>query len=49
MRNGAWPLANLIGLLGVTVGLASGALGVVIAVLEEEQLQVLFCITRNGK
>jgi ABC-2 type transport system permease protein len=41
---GAWPLANVIGLLGVTVGLASGALGelaAVVAVL----LQVLFCIT----
>ena len=38
---GAWPLANVIGLLGVTVGLARGALGVLIAVL----LQVLFCIT----
>ena len=29
---GAWPVANLIGLLGVTVGLARGALGVLIAV-----------------
>jgi ABC-2 type transport system permease protein len=41
---GAWPLANVIGLLGVTVGLASGGLGelaAVVAVL----LQVLFCIT----
>jgi ABC-2 type transport system permease protein len=41
---GAWPLANVIGLLGVTVGLARGALGVLIAVLAV-LLQVLFCIT----
>jgi ABC-2 type transport system permease protein len=40
---GAWPLANLIGLLGVTVGLASGAFGVVVAVVATA-LQVLFCI-----
>jgi ABC-2 type transport system permease protein len=40
---GAWPLANVIGLLGVTVGLASGALGVVVAVIAVA-LQVLFCI-----
>jgi ABC-2 type transport system permease protein len=40
---GAWPLANVIGLLGVTVGLARGALGVLIAVLAV-LLQVLFCI-----
>jgi ABC-2 type transport system permease protein len=40
---GAWPLANVIGLLGVTVGLASGGLGVVVAVLAVV-LQVLFCI-----
>jgi ABC-2 type transport system permease protein len=41
---GAWPLANVLGLLGVTVGLAHGVLGeltAVVAVL----LQVLFCIT----
>jgi ABC-2 type transport system permease protein len=41
---GAWPLANVLGLLGVTVGLAHGALGelaAAVAVL----LQVLFCIT----
>src|SRR5215469_7022112 len=38
---GAWPLANLVGLLGVTVGLARGALGVLVAVA----LQVLFCMT----
>jgi ABC-2 type transport system permease protein len=41
---GAWPAANVIGLLGVTVGLAHGALGVLIAVLAV-LLQVLFCIT----
>jgi len=41
---GAWPLANVLGLLGVTIGLAHGALGVVIAVLAV-LLQVLFCIT----
>ncbi len=40
---GAWPLANVIGLLGVTVGLASGALGEVVAVVAVA-LQVLFCI-----
>jgi len=40
---GAWPLANVIGLLGVTVGLARGGAGVVIAVLAV-LLQVLFCI-----
>jgi ABC-2 type transport system permease protein len=41
---GAWPLANVLGLLGVTVGLASGAFGVLVAVLAV-LLQVLFCIT----
>jgi ABC-2 type transport system permease protein len=41
---GAWPAATLIGLLGVTVGLARGALGVLIA-LVAVLLQVLFCIT----
>jgi ABC-2 type transport system permease protein len=41
---GAWPLANLLGLLGVTVGLASGALGLFVALLAV-LLQVLFCIT----
>src|ERR1700722_11359428 len=41
---GAWPAANLIGLLGVTVGLAHGALGLLIAVVAVV-LQVLFCIT----
>jgi ABC-2 type transport system permease protein len=40
---GAWPLANVIGLLGVTVGLASGPLGVTVAVVAVV-LQVLFCI-----
>ncbi len=40
---GAWPLANLVGLLGVTVGLAGGVLGVPIA-LVAVVLQVLFCI-----
>jgi len=41
---GAWPLANLIGLLGVTVGLAHGALAIIIAVLAV-LLELLFCIT----
>src|SRR5215469_11031690 len=41
---GAWPVANVLGLLGVTVGLASGSLGVFVAVLAV-LLQVLFCIT----
>jgi ABC-2 type transport system permease protein len=41
---GVWPLANLIGLLGVTVGLARGPLGLLFAVLAV-LLQVLFCIT----
>ena len=40
---GAWPLANVIGLLGVTVGLARGALGLIVAVIAVG-LQVLFCI-----
>ena len=40
---GFWPLANVIGLLGVTVGLASGGLGVTVAVAAVV-LQVLFCI-----
>ena len=40
---GFWPLANVIGLLGVTVGLASGAFGVFVAVVAVV-LQVLFCI-----
>jgi ABC-2 type transport system permease protein len=40
---GAWPVANVIGLLGVTVGLATGGLGVLFAVLAVV-LQVLFCI-----
>jgi ABC-2 type transport system permease protein len=41
---GAWPLANLIGLLGVTIGLARGVAGLLIAVIAVV-LQVLFCIT----
>jgi ABC-2 type transport system permease protein len=40
---GFWPLANVVGLLGVTVGLASGAFGVIVAVVAVV-LQVLFCI-----
>jgi ABC-2 type transport system permease protein len=40
---GAWPLANLLGLLGVTVGLAAGVPGLLIA-LVAVALQVLFCI-----
>jgi ABC-2 type transport system permease protein len=39
---GAWPAANLLGLLGVTVGLAHG-LGVLVAFIAVI-LQVLFCI-----
>src|SRR6516165_4541983 len=41
---GAWPLANVVGLLGVTIGLAHGVLGELAAVLAV-LLQVLFCIT----
>ncbi len=41
---GAWPLANLLGLLGVTAGLARGGFGLLIALLAA-LLQVLFCIT----
>ncbi len=41
---GAWPAANLLGLLGVTVGLARGPLGLLVAVVAVV-LQVLFCIT----
>jgi ABC-2 type transport system permease protein len=40
---GAWPAANVIGLLGVLIGLASG-FGILIA-LVAVLLQVLFCIT----
>ena len=40
---GFWPLANVIGLLGVTVGLATGAFGVIVAVVAVV-LEVLFCI-----
>jgi ABC-2 type transport system permease protein len=41
---GAWPAANVIGLLGVLIGLAHGLLGAVVA-LVAVLLQVLFCIT----
>ena len=41
---GAWPAATLIGLLGVTIGLARGAFGVLVA-LVAVVLQALFCIT----
>jgi ABC-2 type transport system permease protein len=41
---GAWPAATLIALLGVTIGLARGPFGVLIA-LVAVVLQVLFCIT----
>ena len=41
---GAWPLANVLGQLGVVVGLAHGPLGVLVA-LVAVVLQVLFCIT----
>ncbi len=41
---GAWPAANLLGLLGVLIGLASGPLGLFVAVAAVA-LQVLFCIT----
>jgi ABC-2 type transport system permease protein len=41
---GVWPLANLIGQLGIVVGLAHGALAVLIAIIAAV-LQVLFCIT----
>ena len=41
---GAWPAANVIGLLGVMIGLARGVLGVLVA-LVAVLLQVLFCIT----
>jgi len=40
---GAWPLANLLGLLGVTIGLARGGLGFLVALIAVV-LQVLFCI-----
>jgi ABC-2 type transport system permease protein len=41
---GAWPAANVIGLLGVLIGLARGVLGV-LAALVAVLLQLLFCIT----
>ena len=40
---GAWPAANLIGLLGVLIGLARGVLGV-FAALIAVLLQLLFCM-----
>jgi len=40
---GAWPLANVLGLLGATVGLARGGLGLLFTLLAVV-LQVLFCI-----
>jgi len=40
---GAWPLASVVGLLGVTVGLARGGLGLLVAFVAVA-LQVLFCI-----
>src|SRR5260370_22710127 len=40
---GAWPLANLLGLLGLTAGLARGGLGLLLALLAAP-LQALFCI-----
>jgi len=40
---GAWPLANVIGLLGVTVGVARGGASIAVAVIAV-LLQVLFCI-----
>jgi ABC-2 type transport system permease protein len=41
---GAWPAANVLGLLGVTVGLARGGFGVLVA-LAAVLLEVLFCMT----
>jgi ABC-2 type transport system permease protein len=41
---GAWPAANVIGLLGVLIGLARGV-GGVLAALVAVLLQLLFCIT----
>jgi ABC-2 type transport system permease protein len=41
---GAWPAANVIGLLGVVIGLARGVGGVLVA-LVAVVLQLLFCIT----
>jgi ABC-2 type transport system permease protein len=40
---GAWPAANVIGLLGVLIGLAHGVFGM-LAALVAVPLQVLFCI-----
>jgi ABC-2 type transport system permease protein len=44
---GAWPLANVIGLLGVTVGLARGPAGLVIAVVTTSMAGLLR--SRRGK
>jgi ABC-2 type transport system permease protein len=41
---GAWPAANVLGLLGVLAGLAHGGLGLLVG-LVAVLLQVLFCIT----
>lgn len=41
---GAWPAANLIGLAGVTVGLAHGAFGIIVAIAAAVG-QLLFCVT----
>ena len=41
---GAWPLANLLGLFGVLIGLARGGLGLLTAMLAVP-LELLFCIT----
>jgi ABC-2 type transport system permease protein len=40
---GIWPVANVLGLLGVTIGLARGGLGVLFAFIAVA-LAVLFCI-----
>ena len=40
---GAWPLANVIGLLGVTLGLAASPAGLIVSIIAVP-LQVLFCI-----
>src|SRR5580693_10287212 len=42
---GAWPAANLIALLGVTVGLARGPLGLLVGAVAVV-LEVLFCLPR---
>jgi ABC-2 type transport system permease protein len=40
---GAWPAANVIGLLGVLIGLARGVLGIFVSLIAV-LLQLLFCI-----